>query len=88
MIKILTHLASGKNARGFFLARVYDPWTPWNRSRNSGGEGENASFRVYPGSLAASINARDCARDSYMVQARLRNERVLLFNPLQLFRII
>lgn len=84
MIKILTHLASGKNARGFFLARVYDPRTPWN----SGGEGENASFRVYPGSLAASINARDCARDSYMVQARLRNERVLLFNPLQLFRII
>lgn len=36
----------------------------------------------------ARPRARDYARDAYMMQARLRNERVLLFNPLKLFRII
>lgn len=86
MIKILTHFASGKNARGLFLASLRSQDT--RTTRNSGREGKNVSFRVYPGSLTASINARDCARDSYMVQARLRNEHVLLFNPLQLFRIM
>lgn len=53
-------------------------------------ERENASFRVYPGSPTARhkrvCETRDC--DSYIVQVRLRNERVLLFNPLKLFRIM
>lgn len=61
---------------------------PLGTTRNSGREEKNVSFRAYPGSLTANINAQDCARDGYMVQARLRNEPVLLFNPLQLFRII
>lgn len=84
MIKLLTNSA-GKECT----------WCPshtrlWSITPDQIRERESASFRVYPGSLTVNTNARLQARDcdSYMVQARLRNERVLLFNPLKLFRIM
>lgn len=49
---------------------------------------ENASFRVYPGSFTASTNASVSVRLRWLHGARSRNERVLLFNPLKLFRIM
>jgi len=43
---------------------------------------ENASFRVYSGLLTASTNASVSVRLRWLHGTRSRNERALLFNPL------
>ena len=68
-----------------FLSRAFVIHKPRTKS-----ERKNASFRVYLRSLTASTNTRLRTQtcDGYMVQAHLRNECVLLFNPLKFFRIM
>lgn len=78
--------APGKNADGIFLAREFV-------IHNSGPKTRVPTLlfkfiRARSPRMQARSRARDYARDAYMMQARLRNERVLLFNPLKLFRII
>lgn len=67
-----------------FLSRAFVIHKPRTKP-----ERKDASFRVYLRLLTASTNASASASlHGYTVQARLRNECVLLFNPLKFFRIM